>query len=457
MSKKNLIYVFADQWRAHAAGFSKSDPVLTPNMDAFAEKSMKFTNAISTYPLCSPHRASLLTGKYPTSCGMWTNCKPGLYETVMLKPQEICISDVLHENGYYTGYIGKWHLDSSELNFYKNPKSGAGEWDAYTPPGERRHSFDKWLSYGAMDKHMDPHYWEDTEEKIKPKKYSPEFETDRALCFMEEAPKDKPFLLFLSWNPPHSPYDELPQRAIDRYKAFIPSFRDNVPQSMREDEQFLLNMRNYFAAVTELDFQFGRLLDYLTKNNMWEDTILVLSSDHGDMMGSHGLYAKNVWYEESIKIPLVIGGAGIKEGSCDGLIASQDHMPTLLELLHTPIPDTVEGISYADCVLGKENKSLPEHAFICMTPGMDEMVKSFTSRGLFNRSYGWRGIRTKTHTYVVDNGVAPGVTPQRLLYDNINDPFQLNPVTLEKSSHMAIEYERILKQYLEKLNDSFLL
>ena len=182
--QKNLLYIFADQWRAHAVGAAGEDPVATPNMDRFAQESMSCTNAISTYPLCSPHRAALMTGKYPTSCGMWTNCKIGLDEVVMLKPQEITISDVLHDCGYATAYIGKWHLDGSEKNFYKDPKSGAVNWDAFTPKGERRHHFDYWVSYGAMDEHMNPHYWHDTDEKIKPGKWSVEYETDLALDYL---------------------------------------------------------------------------------------------------------------------------------------------------------------------------------------------------------------------------------------------------------------------------------
>ena len=94
MERKNLIYIFADQWRAQAIGAAGADPVVTPNMDAFAAQSMECTNAVSTYPLCSPHRASLLTGKYPQSCGMWTNCKTGLDDVIMLRPQEVTISDV---------------------------------------------------------------------------------------------------------------------------------------------------------------------------------------------------------------------------------------------------------------------------------------------------------------------------------------------------------------------------
>ena len=97
---KNLLYVFADQWRYHAFGFSKEDSVATPNMDAFASSSLFCSQAVSTYPLCSPHRAALITGKHPLNLGFWTNCKIGLRDHIHLESNEITISDVLHDNGY---------------------------------------------------------------------------------------------------------------------------------------------------------------------------------------------------------------------------------------------------------------------------------------------------------------------------------------------------------------------
>ena len=106
MSCKNLLFVFADQWRRMAMGCAGQDPVLTPRMDAFASKSMYCTDATSSFPLCSPHRASLFTGRWPQSTGMFTNCKPGL--SVRLRDEEVCIGEVMKENGYRTAYIGKW-------------------------------------------------------------------------------------------------------------------------------------------------------------------------------------------------------------------------------------------------------------------------------------------------------------------------------------------------------------
>ena len=226
------------------------DPVHTPHMDTFAKESLDCREAVSTFPLCSPHRASLLTGKYPFSLGMWTNCKIGLSEVLMLRPQETCIGNVLKENGYHTGYIGKWHLDAAEQNFQQNPVSGARDWDAYTPPGERRQGFDYWLSYGACDNHLDPHYWADTPRQIKPGCWSPEFETDKALEYMEEQKgEEEPFALFVSYNPPHLPYELVPDKYYKQYENMPVHFRKNVPPEKRTPEMETIT-RQYFAAIT---------------------------------------------------------------------------------------------------------------------------------------------------------------------------------------------------------------
>lgn len=456
--KKNLLYIFADQWRAQGLGVTGEDPVITPNMDRFAKESMSCENAISTYPLCSPHRASLFTGKYPTSCGMWTNCKIGLDEVLMLKPQEVLISDVLHEAGYDTAYIGKWHLDGSEMNFHKEPESGAKNWDAYTPPGERRHHFDYWLSYGAMDQHLNPHYWHDTSEKILPGKWSPEYETDMAIEYLKHRNQEKPFCMFLSWNPPHPPYDQVPETYVKLYEDREIPFRDNVPESWRRDPAYLKKRKEYFGAITGLDENFGRLMEYLKEQGLYENTLIVLSADHGDCMGSHGCYGKNVWYEESIRIPLYFHGEGIGPGRTDVLFTSPDHMPTLLGLLNVEGPDTMEGRNLCSFIKGEEAlEKEPEHAFLCMFPGMPELVNPYRERGLNSKSFGWRGIRTKRETYVIDRGTKPGAQAKHYLYHNDQDPYQLAPEELSADDERARGYQKILKEYLTMLNDPFLM
>jgi len=347
--RPNLLFVFADQWRRQAVGVMGEDPVITPNMDGFAQQGLLFENAVSVCPLCSPHRASFLTGKYPLSTGVFTNCKPSL--DMMLSPQEVCISDVLKANGYDTGYIGKWHLDLPEQYNCVEPESGARDWDAYTPPGPKRHGFDYWYSYGTYDQHLSPHYWRDTPEMIKVDQWSVEHETDKSIEYIREHGKDKPFALFLSWNPPHSPYDLVPQKYRELYRDVDVKLRPNVKTESLEahtgeilgsgEELLRENIKNYFAAVSGLDDNFGRLLKTLKDEGLHENTLVVLSADHGDMLGSHGLMAKHVWYEESIGIPMLMQWPGkIKKGREKTLLGSADIMPTLLGLMELPIPDT---------------------------------------------------------------------------------------------------------------------
>lgn len=460
-NKKNLLYIFADQWRYHAIGHVGEDAVLTPNMDAFAKESVCCDQAISSYPLCSPHRSALLTGKYPLSCGLWTNCKKGLAISPCLATQEITFGDVLKGEGYDTAYIGKWHLDSSDMNYYEKPESGSEHWDAYTPPGPKRHGFDFWHSYGAMDDHLSPHYWEDTPERIDIKKWSPIHEREVLIDYLDtKRDKDKPFCAVLSWNPPHPPYDEVPQEYKAMYEGPL-AFRDNVPQQMRDDPIYREHFKEYFGAISGVDEQFGIIMDYLEKQDLLDDTVVVLSADHGDCMGSHGLYGKNIWYEESIRIPLYIRDGKTEAKSVDCLIESCDQMPTLLDLLDVAIPPTVEGKSFRPMFEGKPEaekgkEQEKEYAFICMLPGLPELIEPFKKLGLDSMCYGWRGLRTKTFTYIIDNGTTPGFEQVRYYYDNMSDPFQLQPKILEKDSPECKKLDPILKEFCRSQKDYFL-
>ncbi len=455
MKRKNLIYIFADQWRYHAMGCTGEDHVNTPAMDEFASSSVFCDSALSTYPLCSPHRASLLTGKNPLSLGMWTNCKIGLNENIMLQPQETTISDVLAGEGYLTGYVGKWHLDASELNYTSSPVSGASYWDAYTPPGERRHNFQFWHSYGAMDDHTKPHYWENSPEMLTYSQWSPTHETDVMIRYLESVKnEDKPIFAVLSWNPPHPPYDKIPDEVLGLYEEDY-AFRDNVPDEWRNDPVYLKKRKEYFAAVAGLDREFNRLISYLKENGLYDNSIIVLSADHGDMMGSHGLYGKNVWYEESVRIPLIIHDSDIGSGRSHSRIVSEDQMPTLLDLLGVKIPDTVNGKSHASSLLSSDKGR--DYSYHMMIPGMPEIVMPYREKGLDNRSFGWRAVRTDTAKYVVDNGTEPGAERKRILYDLVNDPMEMNGKEISATDKEAVEFDAIIRKEKKIHNDIFLL
>lgn len=465
--RKNLLFIFADQWRRHAVGCAGEDGVITPNIDKFAENSVYCGNAVSSFPLCSPHRASLLCGRSMHSHKVFTNCKTGL--DMRLQDDEICIAQILRDSGYETGYIGKWHLDEPEVNNSPEPKSGAKNWDAYTPAGVRRHGFDFWHSYGACDQHLSPHYWENSEAQMKYNQWSPIHETDVALNFLENRSKENPFCLFLSWNPPHSPYDLVPEKYLKLYENAEIKFRDNVDcenihhhtgePAPYTKEKLKEITKQYFAAVSGLDDQLGRILAQLQKDDLQKDTIVVISADHGDMLGSHGLMAKHVWYEESTGIPFIIGGSGFQKGECNTVFGSADIAPTLLDLLDEKVPVQMEGKSIAKDILScKTNEN--SCTFMAACPGREVFLKEFAQAGKNPMDYGWRAVRTFTHTYVIDAGYAPqqNVKVSRLLYNNQQDKYQKSPQIIENpcSNPVSERLEALLAENMKKENDGFL-
>ncbi len=467
MKNKNILFVFADQWRRCSVGAYHDDPVITPNMDEFASNSMVCTNANSACPLCSPARASMLSGLYPLSTGVFTNCKNG--SDIRLKDDDVCIGEVLKQKGYHTGYIGKWHLDEPEINNDPAPVSGAKKWDAYTPPGIRRHGFDFWHAYNASDNHTHPHYWENTSQSLSVCGWSPEHETDVAIQYMDMIDKEHPFALFVSWNPPHSPYDTAPQKYKDLYES-TDYLRGNVDvdalgHTMHhtfepvplDGESAKQLTRDYFAAITGLDDQFGRLIAYLKEQDLYDDTVIVLTADHGDMLGSHTLIGKHVWYEESVGIPFIIGGAGIKPGTCETVFGSQDMPATLLSLLGIDIPKTWEGHDISQNIINGTTDD-GSYTFLAACPGRDVFIEEFKKHDRDILSYGWRAVRDRRYTYVISVGYRIEPLLEYYLFDNIEDPLQLTPRTDEaaRNDSNGKRLEELLVSWLERQGDPFL-
>ncbi|SJZ70071.1 Sulfatase [Cetobacterium ceti] len=458
MKKPNLLFLFADQWRRNAIGFMNKEEVLTPNLDNFSKEAMTFTNAYSTCPLCSPSRATILTGKYPISHGVITNCKPNL-DNVYLKENEITIGDVLKKEGYSTGYIGKWHLDDPEAQNGNTPISGAKNWDAYTPPGPKRHGFDFWYSYGADDNHFTPHYWNNSPEQIKVNKWSVEHETDIALDFISKN-KDDNFALFVSWNPPHTPLDQIPQEYVDLYKDIDIKIRENVvldniidhPKTIEPfsftREKYIDMVKRYYGAITGIDINFQRIIKYLKDNNLFEDTIVVVTADHGEMLCSHGLWSKHVWYDESLSVPFIVSyGNNIKYGFNETVLSGVDIMPTLLSILNINIPNSVEG---KDLSLAFQGNYIENTAVTMCYPGNQNLIKTLKKEGKNPLAYGWRSVISKDETYVYFNSYDSKSPQEEFIYKNKEDEYQLNPIYLDKNEN---KWRGILKTWAENFKD----
>ena len=425
--RPNLLFIFADAFRFSAAGARAGfDPVLTPNLNRLASQGATLTHAVSNFPLCSPYRAMLLTGQYPFRNGVTGNCcsMPGC-ENNYLRPDAPTFTDALASAGYSIGYVGKWHLEKPQEP-YIGPADRLGYfWNEFTPP-ERRHGVGFWCAYNTYDNHFQPEYWitgMPRSTRHRADAWSPKFETDVGLAFLENdraqfRRPDEPFALFLSFNPPHTPFEQVPPDLLTLYngrRATDLLVRPNVDFNDQSLPSRIARhyVSNYFAMITGIDAQVGRMLEALDSANLADDTLVVFTSDHGEMMGSQRLMYKGFAYDESIRVPFFARLPGkIPAGHVsDALLSAPDVMPTLLDTLgladHTPAG--IEGVSRAGELDGSQRTSRADSSF------------------LLNPADGWRGVRTERYTFTF----LPDQTTGAQLFDNLIDPYQMHDCASE--------------------------
>lgn len=453
----NLLMVFPDEMRAHAQGFWNSDPAITPHIDAFAGQARVMDQMVSNYPLCTPFRGMLMTGQYPLSSGITGNAHDrGAKVGIELSPYAVCWSDVLREKGYSLGYIGKWHLDAPFTPYvksYNNPDAHGTYWNEWTPP-DRRHGFDFWHAYGTYDLHLNPMYWtNDTprERPLFPQQWGPEHEADVAIQYLRNEggtyrDADKPFALVVSMNPPHHPYDQIPEQYRGLYEGQTSRDLNRRPNVEWEGDypagfgpQYF---REYLTMVSGVDDQFGRILAELDRQGLTENTLVVFFSDHGCCLGAHGQPTKDNPYEESMRIPMMFRLPGrIAPGRDSALMSAPDIYPTVLDLLGfgDAVPGSVEGVSLAGRILTGRGESPTSQLYLKVPYGQP--------------SFGQRGVRTHTHTLVIDrqDGEALGYT----LFDNVRDPYQMTNIAATSPELVRGLVEGELLPWLEKTRDSW--
>lgn len=418
----NVLVVVADQWRAQAMGCTGDPNVKTPNFDRLAGQGAHFINAVSGLPVCSPMRASMLTGCRPITHGIFINDVP-------LDPQANTIGKVFKAAGYDTGFIGKWHVDGH----------GRSIWI----PRERRQGFDYWKVLECTHSYNASPYYADSPEKMVWKEYDAEAQTNDACDYLRARKKaDKPFLFFLTWGPPHNPYNSAPARYKAMYDPARLKLRDNVPaakeSAARED------LAGYYAHCTALDDCLGRILQTLDETGLAEDTIVMFTADHGDMLHSQGQIRKQRPWDESVRVPMMIRWpkGGFKAAKYTAPMNVEDIMPTLLSLSGIKVPQSVEGLDYSAYLRGGADPSGGATVIQCVSPFGE------WTRPMGGREY--RGVRTERYTFVRDlNG-------PWLLYDNETDPFQMkNLVNQPGSRELQERLDTLLTKKLKEHGDEF--
>ena len=422
--RPNIVFLFADQWRARTTGYSGDPNVRTPNLDQLAKESLNFRNAVSVCPVCTPYRAALMTGKYPTSTGMFLN-------DAYLPETELCIAEVLSAQGYKTGYIGKWHLD------------GHGRKD-YIPP-ERRQGFDYWKTAECEHDYNNSHYYAGTSEEMKFwEGYDVFAQTNDAKQFLRNHKKDEePFALFVSYGPPHFPHHTAPQKYQKNYPPKAIQLPENVPEELQPTAK--KEAQGYYAHCEAIDKSLGDLLTTLDESGLRDNTILVFTSDHGEMLGSHGVspHQKQVPWSESANVPFLLRFPAVhgSEGRTVNMpINTPDIFPTLLGLAGIEIPNSCEGDDFSKII--KDGKDKKDHAALYMG------VAPFNRYEELRKEY--RAIKTNQYTYV------RSLDGPWLLYDDSKDPYQMNNL-VGKSEYTKLqkELDERLQALLKKIGDDF--
>ncbi len=368
MKKPNIVFILSDDQGAWAFGKGGTPELYTPNLDRIAGMGMQMNSFFCASPVCSPARASLLTGKIPSQHGVHDWIRSGNVDANIFQKQgrenpyggyvderkpirylegQIAYTDILAKHGYRCALSGKWHLG-----------------DSITP----QHGFQDWYTIGKGGCHYyKPDIVEDGEIQLKDGEYVTELFTDKALQMLESFAGDRetPFYLGLFYTAPHSPWgaEQHPKKWIDYYEscdfASIPDVPDHPDMAVGKENGRAKrheNLRGYFAAVSAMDEQIGRVLDFLEEKKLLEDTLLIFAGDNGMNMGHHGIWGKGNgtfplnMYDTSIKVPFLMAYPPlIKAGSvCEEMISAYDFFPTLLEILglSAELPENLPGRSF---------------------------------------------------------------------------------------------------------------
>ena len=449
-NKPNIVLIFSDQHRRCDAGCYGNAQLHTPNMDEMAKNGVIFTQAISNSPVCTPARGSLLTGNLPLKHKAIGNDLP-------IDHNIPSIANVFKNDGYKTGYIGKWHLDGV-------PRS------KFTPK-ERRLGFDFWAAYNCHHNYYDTKFYMETDKLIKKDGYEPEVQTEMAIDFIEHN-KDNPFLLVVSYGPPHFPYEKVPDKYKEYYSLKNLEMRGNFSREinreiydpLRVDDKYgsikkhfldvsiegseinnrVDAIKDYWAQVSAIDHCIGVVREKIRRSGLSNDTILVYTSDHGDMLYSHEYAGKQIWYEESIGIPLILEWEGklpsgyVNKETVFGII---DIFPTLCGLIGLD-HGIVDGKNLSDDVKG-ESISQKESIIMDIVPLDDAYFQK--------RAVEWRGLRTDRYTFIRSR------SEDLCLFDNLEDPFQLKNLISDLGHRDIVkDLKSGLDKALLKCGDDFL-
>lgn len=427
-TKPNVILILSDDHRYDFMGFMGRVPGLeTPAMDRMAREGVVFRNAFVSTSLCSPSRASILTGRYAHNHGVVDNQRP-------IPEGTIFFPSLLQSAGYRTAFIGKWHM---------------GDVGDEPQPG-----FDHWISYRGQGTYFDP-YLNINGVHVKREGYTADIVTDYALDWIRKV-KDQPFFLFLSHKSVHAMFEPA-KRHLGRYKDLAipyPETMADTPENYAGKPKWVRAQRNswhgvdymyhgqmdfdtfyrrYLETLLGLDENIGRVLEFLEREGLDRTTIVIYMSDNGFCLGEHGLIDKRHMYEESLRIPFLVWAPGLFRGprQVEEMVQNIDLAPTLLELAGVPVPEYMDGRSIAPLLRNEPVK------------WRDAIYYEYYWEWNYPQTPTVLGIRTDQYKYIFYHGV----WDIDELYDVRNDPYETRNLALDP------EHRELVRQLRQRLFD----
>ena len=446
--RTNVLLIISDQLRRCALGCYGDPNVSTPNIDALADNGVRFNAASSTYPVCVPFRFSLMTGEYAH-----TRFIPAI--EWRMSPAERTLADELNEAGYDTALFGKWHL-----------YGGFGHLPGYTVVKTSRTPIPRpfqgrWQRFSGFDICNDPYdtYYFDNDDPTphKIEKFQTDGLFDLAIDYLREPRRrESPFAAVLSVEPPH-PLFTAPAEYLERWRDRELVLRPNVDQTKQYNTRgphssgLLDDMRVYYAMIENLDDNVGRLVAELRRLDLLDDTVILLTADHGELLGSHGLLSKQRPWEEACGIPLIASGPAARgrEGSViDDPVCTEDLFPTLLGLAGLAPRDPKPGIDLTPLIRGDVARLDRDGVLLEFVAEIRPNMPFFDET--------WRGLRTRRYKYTV-LGDAQGGRPWQF-FDLENDPYEMRNLIGEPAAHEEIaRHHRLLRERLVSTYDHYVL
>lgn len=419
MTRPNILLLLTDQHNPKISGFAGDPYVRTQNLDRLASRSIRFNAAVCASPVCTSSRMCMLTGKEAHRCAAWNN-------HWVIFPEHITWPSHFAAHGYRTCLVGKMHfggrdqMQGFQVRPYGDLKHGLGH---------QPDPIDLFPGYAHVESAGISEIPESLLQDVVVSRETLSFALEH-----QDTEPDIPWFICASYSRPHSPFTT-PGRYIRHYRDKIPL--PNLPSDYKEhlepyalndlvregasnlsEEQTLRGCEAYYACVDFVDDCIGELINGMEQAGLLENTIVIYTSDHGEMAGRHGLWGKTIYYEESVGVPLLVTGPGISPGahSIDDPISLMDLFPTTCGLAQLPIPDELDGVDFSPMLANPASTSAPRkyapsayYSYGVRVGNPDSQLEQILCRAM-------RMIRERDWKYVdIERG-------EPLLFDMVNDP-----------------------------------